>query len=436
MVDYVRLNPGSGGELIASDDINGVQHQRVKVQHGKDGTAIDTSNDYPLPINLPYPAFDAFGRIRVSTPLTIFDSKLLYNKNTLSWDENITNNSGNATSTHSSGNACVNMYVEFDDRIIRQTYQRFNYQPGKSQLFFFTGVLGSGGTGIISRIGAFDDDNGLFFELNENTLYVVERKAGVDTKVARSAWNLNTLQENTRGGVNLNTNKANIFVIDFEWLGVGSVRYGVVFNGEIIYCHQSNHANVVDDVYISTPNLPVRYEISSSFGSSTLKQICCSVISEGGLEEIGYTGTVTNGITQVSIGTSFVALLGIRLKNDRLSSVVKPVSFEIATDGSAKIEWGWFKNPVINGSFVYSGLTDNTNIETAVGINTNTIASGTIPFVGGYVNTQGQGFGKHVYNSPVWLGSSIDGTPDTWVLAARSLSTSEDVVGCINYREL
>lgn len=41
------------GTSIASDDIGGVQYQRIKVTHGQDGTATDASSANPLPVTAP-----------------------------------------------------------------------------------------------------------------------------------------------------------------------------------------------------------------------------------------------------------------------------------------------------------------------------------------------------------------------------------------------
>ncbi len=41
MADNTTLNTGSGGDVIASDDITGVKHQRVKISLGADGSATD-----------------------------------------------------------------------------------------------------------------------------------------------------------------------------------------------------------------------------------------------------------------------------------------------------------------------------------------------------------------------------------------------------------
>ena len=49
MADNVNITPGSGA-TVAADDIGGVLYQRVKVSHGADGSATDTSVSNPLPI--------------------------------------------------------------------------------------------------------------------------------------------------------------------------------------------------------------------------------------------------------------------------------------------------------------------------------------------------------------------------------------------------
>jgi hypothetical protein len=52
MADNVAITAGAGTS-IASDDIGGVQHRRVKVEWGAEGTAVDTSATNPLPVTAP-----------------------------------------------------------------------------------------------------------------------------------------------------------------------------------------------------------------------------------------------------------------------------------------------------------------------------------------------------------------------------------------------
>jgi hypothetical protein len=64
MADNTTLNSGSGGDTIATDDIAGIKHQRVKIQYGVDGSATDVSDTNPLPID------DAGGSITVDGTIT------------------------------------------------------------------------------------------------------------------------------------------------------------------------------------------------------------------------------------------------------------------------------------------------------------------------------------------------------------------------------
>lgn len=50
MADNTQLNAGSGGDVVAGDDIGGVKYQRCKLIHGVDGTNDgDVSKTNPLP---------------------------------------------------------------------------------------------------------------------------------------------------------------------------------------------------------------------------------------------------------------------------------------------------------------------------------------------------------------------------------------------------
>jgi hypothetical protein len=129
-------------------------------------------------------------------------------------------------------------------------------------------------------------------------------------------------------GVTIDLSKSHIFWVDIEWLGVGSVRSGFVINGQYIICHIFHHANETIGTYITTATLPIRYEITNTGAtesSSMLKQICSTVISEGGYEQIGITRAVSNPITGKNLTNSINnPMISIRLREDRTDAVVIP----------------------------------------------------------------------------------------------------------------
>jgi hypothetical protein len=65
MADNVGYTPGSGA-TIAADDIGGVLYQRVKITHGADGIAHETSNGNPLPTEERGELLDAIEALRMA----------------------------------------------------------------------------------------------------------------------------------------------------------------------------------------------------------------------------------------------------------------------------------------------------------------------------------------------------------------------------------
>jgi hypothetical protein len=267
---------------------------------------------------------DAFGRLRVSNPYTLFDSALQYSSMPLYWGEVLANG---GTVTHLPNESSTRMRVTTTNgsSVIRQTKRYWRYQPGKSQRITCTGVLGEPKAGVRKRIGYFDDENGLFFEQTEDGMFVVKRSfvsgVAVDTRVAQANWNLDVMDGNTHpltnpSGITLNAARATIFLIDLEWLGVGRVRFGFVIDGKIYYVHEFNHANSITSVYMTTANLPVRYEIENTAGTASntdLIEICAEVSSEGGVQERAQVFSVGNEESFISVSTTLIPILSIRL---------------------------------------------------------------------------------------------------------------------------
>ena len=393
---------------------------------------------------------DSFNRIRISQPLTIFDSKQIFDNQPLLWDESLETGAG-ITSAHSTDTASTvfTSTLNTAGKFTRQTFMRFNYQPGKSQLVMMTGVLGAGTAGITQEIGLHDDDNGLFFRCDQGTLKVVRKTSvtgsAVDNAVAQSSWNLDKLDGTGESGIDLDFTKTQIFIIDFEWLGVGRVRMGLVHNGEIVYSHEFLNSNVLADVYMSTPNLPLRYSIENDGTGSaiSLKQICSTVISEGGSEDLGVLRHISTQGTHVdcNVENTLYAIIGIKLKSTHLAASVKlkKVAIQIQT-ASETGEWELLLNPTVADTFAYSDVT-NSAIQKATGATANTVTGGT-NIDGGFAQSfsggGGSGDATEEVDNAILLGSKIDGTPDEIVLCWRPTggTSSHDIEGSIHYREL
>lgn len=397
------------------------------------------------------PSTDAFGRWRVSNPVTLFDSKQVFDNGILFWDDSETSGTG-TTSTHSTYRASTTIGVTANTAgtRVRQTKMRFNYQPGKSQLIFATMGNLHTDTDITKRFGYFDDNNGLFFESTGGVVSVAKRsnvtQTPTDIKVTQANWNLDKMDGAGFSGVTLDTTKTHIGVIDFEWLGVGRVRMGFVVGGKIHYCHQFLNANALSSVYMSTPNLPLRYEISNGGAGAedTFEHICSSVVSEGGGDDNGVLRYASTEGTHLSTASenALYAVLGVRLKSAYIGTTIKLISTSLQVHtASSELEWQLIFNPTVAGTFTYADQT-NSAVQVAKGATANTITGG-FAIAGGFIESGGASTGANgslssYVDNALLLGSKIDGTVDEIVLAVRPIagSTAVDVEGCLNWREL
>lgn len=393
---------------------------------------------------------DAFQRLRTSDPLTIFDSKQIYSTSRTTSEENYPLFFDNAETvgvstwtTYSVNQASTTLGVinGASASRVRQTKRRFNYQPGKSQLIFLTFNMRGFDSNIVKREGYFDSNNGIFLEMSSNTAYLCIRSnatgAPVDTRVAQSNWNIDKLNGQGKTGYNLDLTKTQILVIDMEWLGVGRVRTGFVIDGKICYAHEFNHANSLEEVYMSTPNLPLRSEINNvgSGVSSCMDQICSTVISEGGIDVNGSIRTIGTGVSSVTLATSSqqYPFISFRLKDGYISETVNMEAINLFNTSAGNYQWKLILNPTLTGaSFVWTGVTDS-GIEYHISLGDGVIS-------GGYDIYSGYGTGRISevlqLTNAIRLGSKIDGTKDIITLAITPLGTNQTLYGTIQLREL
>ncbi len=287
-------------------------------------------------------ASDAFGRLRVSNPLTLYDNFYRYNDN----DKINTYISGTASATPDANAAEVLCTVGTDsgDLVYRESSRVFAYQPGKSLQIMTTFVMAPGKTNLRQRVGYFDTQNGVFLEQDGTTLRFRIRSyvTGAITyeSVDQANWNIDPLNGTGVSTRTLDITKAQILFFDIEWLGVGSVRCGFVIDGQYVLAHIFHHANRIADTYMTTACLPIRMEIENTGATaspSTYKQICTTVISEGGYVLNGVPTSVghpLNAPYNLSSPNTLYPIFSMRLKSDRMGAIVLPKGYSIGLSGN------------------------------------------------------------------------------------------------------
>ena len=264
---------------------------------------------------------DAFNRLRVSSPVTLFDEKQINDNSHLVFTT-VTAGAGTAPWSYDRASTALTVTNASGDRAVRQSRTYFTYIPGRSQVIILTAILGTAKANCNQYVGYGDDLNGLFFTMQGTSFGVLTRTstsgAAVNTFVPQSSFNIDHLDGTGPSGHTIDLTKAQIFFIDFQWLGVGRVRFGVVKNGVAIAAHQMLNTNNTSVVYMRTPSLPVRYEIinaAGTSGSTVLESICSSVSTEGIGTPNGYDFAAGNGIAARAI-TTRQPLFAIRMKNE------------------------------------------------------------------------------------------------------------------------
>jgi len=390
-------------------------------------------------------AGDAFGRLRVSQAVTVFDSQLQYDKQPLLWDEKI---AGSATSTHLPNESSVDMGVTTadGDSVIRQTRDYIRYQPGKSQFILCTFVMGASQEGTTKLVGYGDNNNGIFLGQDGGGLFVMLRSKNTGTvndtrKVYQTDWNLNDFGPTNISGESLDPTKSQILVIDIEWLGVGRIRLGLNINGVTYYFHEFLNANTIDKAYMTTANLPVRYEITNTqavAAANTLKHICTSVISEGGVDEtLAYPfstelldAPIGNGVVNETV--IFATRHALTFNGIENRARFRPTSYEVLAVGGpvvAKVVY----NPTIVGGTWASVSPDSIMEENSTATSyTNGLNVGTSIVAGGAAKSGTPVFGNTVTAKlPFGLGIDAD---DPIPLALVAYSNTNNVTASFTFQ--
>ena len=388
-------------------------------------------------------SFDAFSRLRISNPLTLFDSKQIFDNLPLKFDETTT---GAGSTSHSANAAATTLSVSGAGSVIRQSKQHMTYQPGKSLLILRTFAGMGQEAGVVKRYGYFDDANGVFLQVDDSGIKFVIRSnvtgTPVDTAVEQADWNgdrLDLTSASDSNDISLDTAKAQILWFDLEWLGVGTVRCGFVTDGKFRLCHTFYHANDISSVYMSTPNLPLRSEIISTGATGSFDEICSSVISEGGYDTTQSERTVDTGTTAIAVGANaYAPLISLRTKASRKGASFIPVSANLLCVSGATFRWAIIMNATFSAPLTYTALGDS------VVDYSNTNASGIIVTAENYIIDSGYaelggtgGAALQINRSFIKPGFDIAGNSDTLTLAVQKIGGgSDDFYASLKFVEL
>jgi len=388
---------------------------------------------------------DAFGRLRVSNPFTLFDSQSRF-----AADKHfsyVTATGGTTSYNTNQSSVNLNVTTTSGSTAVAQTFRVFPYQPGKSLLTLQTFTMASAATNLRQRVGYFSAQNGVYLEQGPNGVTFVIRTYTSGTVsdaryVAQANWNGDKLNGTGASGITLDLTKTQILWFDIEWLGVGNVRCGFIINGQYVVCHTFQNANesTSTKVYMQTATLPLRYEIATTgttAATAALQMICATVISEGGYEQVSapYIARATgNGVAIANnTGLAFTPVVSIRVNSSYYGAVIVPSIVNFAATYSGTYEIVLVRNPTLTGATWAAGTISDgiVDVDTAATAMTAT-ADGIVQT--DYIVSTNQGsvpiIAPFGYNFDLQLGyvASLTGngfaSSDVITLGARGLNIS------------
>jgi hypothetical protein len=369
---------------------------------------------------------DAFGRLRVSEITSLLEIKHLYDKQPLLIDE--VNSGGSSTFSNSS----VQMSVNSGNYVIRQSFRSAIYQPGKSQIFEASFSNFQLETGVIKRVGYFSSTTVAPYNSSFDGFFL--ESDGTTNQITFQIWRsgTNVLSVNTSNWKtqfydvsNIDWSKTQLMFCDFQWLGVGRVRFYIVINGEPKLFYEYSAANNDSFVYMTLPSQFIRYEIRSTTGSGSFTQICSQVSMEGSFNSL-FKPVVIDNTTERTLSTSGTdyPLIGFRLgANYRASKIIINNSSILQTTNDNFV-LTLQKNPTLSASIVWTSLT-NTSVEYYLGTGAVSISTP------GYVLASYIGKGGSLQNdifdfidSALTPGFYINGTPEPHFICIKPLSNN------------
>jgi hypothetical protein len=377
---------------------------------------------------------DAGGILRTGSQTTLLDGKILDADDTLIWE-----NAGDGTGTYGSNKFA--MSVTSAQWYVKQTKRFYPYFSGKSQRIEVTFDGFAVDANVTKRVGYFSSNattpfastyDGFWLENDGSTIRLKAARAGTSTlDVAITDWsgyaNLGEYQ-------NLATwDYFTVCEFKFLWLGGAVLVLSIKTANGFIEAHRFNYAGTAADVFILSPNQPVRYEIRSSTGTGDFRYICCQVATEGSINESG-KGLAFYNQTSISCNTpaTIYALLGVKKQTTYRDVAVQiaDVSVGITASTDAGILMA-ILNPTLSGALTYG---NSSRVQVAEATN-QTVTAGTGRLIAAQPVANAANTSLLEKNFLGWLSSTLANAHDEYVLAYMPTTNNQTVNGIINLKE-
>lgn len=449
-MSFVQVPPDSTGKKVYTKTATvGADTVQTQVVHLVDEAnpnnllEIDRRGSASVRFAEGQPVMSAFGNLKTSTErvVGVYESSLDTYEALFS---TVVTNGGEKVYNTAESSEVYRVSGVSGSRIWTSTNRYHYYLPGSSNLIKMTVACGDAGkVGNRRMWGAFDANDGVFFDLNGTEVGVVLRSSttGVvtETRIPQSQWNYDKLDGTGISDYVLDITKINVWWIDYQWLGAGRVRFGVFEpSGARIVCHQIENAGQNSLPYMRTGTLPIRIEninTSATGSSSEIRAVCLSVYTEGTHEDYAFWryADVDRIGTVVTTDTSVLSMRAVtQINGEHNSVIIYPETLNVYTDQPVAITI-WQDATTTGGTWeaLYSaGEVNYTGSISPVGAQ---------KFKTFYVSPGATmiDLDKFFEKNDEGIQANADGTAEVWALTATRLTSNTTTISVnLGYKEL
>jgi len=402
---------------------------------------------------------DALSRIRTSfveyqsfhVPSIEVDSNFVFSQNTNGTGANTVFNANTSEAILNSGTASGGFAY-------RQTRTKYKVIPGSSHSAFFTVNFNGVTSGCTKRIGMFNVNHGMFWEIDSSgNLNVVVRRLGTtgsmtEDRVASTSFSIDKLDGTGPSGFNIfNAGLGKYYTFWFDFIGGrnGRIRFGLGTPVGPQIAHQFSYSGTLTTPAITSTTLPIRAEVYNNTvqSSSPSLQMAGQVFNQESARKFAPSLATGNSVVGWASTSTLQPIIGISLRSAAPFNQ-QDISFESVTIqdlvnlDSKNSTYGaylyqWILNPTIGGALPTAINAGKASQFYPYVSGTNTVSGGLVLKSGMFTSsTQLYALGNLAEN--LNLGSDINGTPDLLVLCIQTVaagSAAGSLVACVNWTE-
>lgn len=449
---FVRVPPDSTGKrLHAQEHTVDAQVVQVPVHHLADvetpsnTLSVDVRGSASVRFSEGQPTLSGFGSLKVvcGRAIGVYESSL--DTYAALFSETLVTG-GTSSYTPVESSQVLGVTTANGSRAAMRTNRYHYYLPGSSNIFLMTVALGDLGKANNSRRwGGFDDNDGLFFELQGTTLNAVIRNSTsgtvVETRVAQASWNGDKLDGLGLSGYDISTTltNINIYWIDYQWLGAGRVRFGIYApDGSRVTCHTFQNAGQHTLPYMRSGTLPAAFEnvnTGVAGSSSEMRVVCSAVYTEGDFADYAFWrfSDVEKSLTALTTDAVAFSVRTLTTYNGKHNSVVVyPETLNVWCDQPVSVTL-WQETAVTGG--VWEALASACEVNYTGTVDT----AAAQHFKTLYFNTGATSLDldKFFEKNDEGIMTSSDGTAGVWsVLVTRLTASATNATLNLGYKEL